>query len=112
VPTAPAAIGDLLIIAALADPAGSDTAAETVTLLNTSASALDLTGWSLADAAGGRQSLTGNIGPGDTLRVPLTNAVQLSNQGDTILLADTSNQVISQVTYTRNQIRPGRSIKF
>jgi hypothetical protein len=38
--------------------------------------------------------------------------VQLSNQGDTILLTDTSNQVISQVTYTRNQIRPGRSIKF
>ena len=47
---------DVLIVAALPDPAGPDRGDESVTLLNTSAAAVDLAGWALADAAGGRHA--------------------------------------------------------
>lgn len=63
----PAAAGDLLIVAALPDPIGTDRGHELITLLNTLAVSLDLTGWGLADAAGGRQPLTGTIAAGGVL---------------------------------------------
>jgi hypothetical protein len=53
-PARPAASAEVLIVAALPDPAGPDAGAESVTLLNTSPAAVDLTGWALLDAAGGR----------------------------------------------------------
>lgn len=41
----PSAVGDVLIIAALPDPAGADTDRETVTVLNTTAAPVDPAGW-------------------------------------------------------------------
>jgi hypothetical protein len=86
--------------------------AESVTLLNVTSATVDLAGWTLSDRAGGRQVLSGDIQPGATRRLQLTTAVQLGNQGDTIRLSDARGQVIDQVAYQRNQVRPGRTIPF
>jgi hypothetical protein len=56
-PPPPVAAADVLIVAALPDPVGPDAGAESVTLLNASPAAVDLAGWALSDAAGGRQRL-------------------------------------------------------
>ena len=78
----PPAAGDLLVVAALPDPAETDRGHELVTLLNTTAAAVDMTGWTLADTAGGRQNLTDTIPAGAALQLTAAGAVQLGNQGD------------------------------
>lgn len=108
----PIGAGDVLIVAALADPAGSDRDNERVTLLNTTAAAIELAGWRLVDGSGGRMALTGTIGAGATLRVTASRAVPLGNQGDSLLLLDEAGATIDQVAYTADQVRPGRTIAF
>jgi hypothetical protein len=44
--------------------------------LNTTAAAIDLKGWFVADTTG-KQPLTGTIDKGDTLRIHLTGQVRL-----------------------------------
>jgi hypothetical protein len=82
-----------------------------MTLLNTTAAAVDLTGWALSDAAASRQSLSGVLGAGETVLVQLS-AIQLGNRGDTLVLVNPQGQVIDQVAYQPNQVRPGRTIAF
>ncbi|MBB5778739.1 lamin tail domain-containing protein [Nonomuraea jabiensis] len=106
------ATGDLLIVAALPDPAGADRGQETVTLLNLTAAAVDLEGWALSDAAGGRKPLTGRIDAGAALRVTLDGALRLDNGGDTIVLADPKGTSIDQVTYQADRVKAGRTIAF
>jgi hypothetical protein len=88
-PVRPPAGARVLLIAALPDPAGADGGGETVTLLNTTAAAVNLAGWQLADAVGGRQALSGELTAGATVRITLQPAVQLGNRGDTISLPTT-----------------------
>jgi hypothetical protein len=57
----PLTAGDVLIMAVLPDPAGVDRGHEQLTLLNTTPTAIDLTGWSLHDRAGRMQNLTGGL---------------------------------------------------
>src|SRR5262249_12149417 len=86
---APAPVaGAVVAVAALPDPIGPDQGNEPVTLLNTTAAAIDLTGWTLVDAAGGRQALDGAIGAGDTRRIVLGAALPLGNGGDALTLVD------------------------
>ncbi|GAA3674608.1 hypothetical protein GCM10022224_043590 [Nonomuraea antimicrobica] len=106
------ATGDLLIVAALPDPAGADRGHETVTLLNLTSRAIDLPGWALADKSGARKPLTGTIDGGAALRVALDGALQLGNQGDTIILVDPEGASIDRVTYKRDQVKAGRTIHF
>ncbi|MEV0614074.1 lamin tail domain-containing protein [Nonomuraea sp. NPDC050404] len=106
------ASGDLLIVAALPDPAGADRGNETVTLLNLTPKAIDLAGWVLTDAAGGRQTLAGSIDGGAALRVTLTGAVQLGNTGDTVVLVDPGGISIDRVLYKQDQVKAGRTICF
>ncbi|TYB66199.1 hypothetical protein FXF51_17765 [Nonomuraea sp. PA05] len=106
------AAGDVIIVAALPDPVGADRGNETVTLLNRTSGTLDLGGWALTDAAGGRKPLTGGIDGGAALRVTLDSAVQLGNQGDTIILVDDEGATIDQVTYKAEQVKAGRTICF
>jgi hypothetical protein len=106
------AVGDVLIVAALPDPAGVDRGHELVTLLNTSPASIDLAGWELADAAGGRQELSGPITGGGVVQVTASGALQLGNQGDTLVLVDPSGASIDQVTYKADRVRPGRTICF
>jgi len=108
----PVAAGEVLIVAALPNPVGTDRGHELVTLLNTTAAGIDLSGWGLMDAAGGRQALTGSIVGAGVAQVTAVGAVQLGNQGDTISLVDSSGSIIDQVTYTADQVRSGRTICF
>ena len=107
-----AAAGDVLIMAALLDPVGVDRGNELVTLLNTSASPIDLTGWGLVDAAGGSQNLTGTISGGAVAQVAVDGTIQLGNRGDAIILVDASGRSIDQVTYMADVLRAGRTICF
>ena len=109
---APAAAGDVLIVAALPDPAGQDRGNELVTLLNATGAEVDLTGWRLSDAAGGRHGLGGTLGAGAVQQVRLGSGVQLGNGGDTVLLLEAAGGTVDQVTYTSDKVRPGRTICF
>ena len=99
-------------MAALPDPVGADPGREVVTLLNTTSAPIDLTGWWLADAAGGRTDLAGPIAGGAVLQVTTGGAVQLGNQGDTIVLIDSGGGSIDQVTYKADEVREGQTICF
>jgi Lamin Tail Domain len=111
--TGPARVaGDVLIVAALPDPVGTDRGHELVTLLNTTAASVDLTGWGLVDAAGGRQQLGGQLTGGGVVQVTAQGALQLGNQGDTIILVDPSGASIDQATYKADRVRAGRTICF
>jgi endonuclease YncB( thermonuclease family) len=106
------AAGDVLIVAALPDPVGTDRGHERITLLNTTSAAIDLGGWGLVDAAGGRNNLTGTLAGGGVVQVTASGALQLGNQGDTVVLVDPSGASIDQVTYKADRVRPGRTICF
>lgn len=106
------AAGDVLIVAALPDPVGTDRGHELITLLNTTAGSIDLSGWGLVDAAAGRNSLTGTLAAGGVTQVTASGALQLGNQGDTLVLVDPSGASIDQVTYKADRVRPGRTICF
>ena len=108
----PFAAGDVLIVAALPDPTGADLGRETVTILNTTDSAVDLAGWTLVDAANSRHNLAGNLAGGAVLQVQLDGRLRLGNRGDALLLKDAAGGSIDHVTYAGGQVRPGRTICF
>jgi phosphatidylserine decarboxylase len=99
-------------VAALPDPVGADRGNERVTLLNATASPIDLTGWALMDAAGGRHNLSGPIEGGAVAQVAVGAAIQLGNRGDAIILLDRSATTIDQVAYKADTVRAGRTICF
>jgi uncharacterized protein YukJ len=104
--------GTVRIIAALVNAAESPEA-EFVTLLNTTARALDLAGWKLADRDKHSMALTGTVAAGETLRVRLTPPVVLPNRGGVITLLDASGLKVDGVAYTREQAaKPGTTIAF
>ena len=104
--------GDVVIVAALPDPAGTDRGNETVTLVNTTPAAVDLAGWALADAAGGRHDLTGSLPGGSVTQVTTRGALALGNRGDTIVLVAPDGVTVDQASYTASTVRPGRTICF
>jgi endonuclease YncB( thermonuclease family) len=109
---APAATGDVLIVAALPDPVGVDRGHELLTLLNTTPAGIDLTGWNLVDAAGGKQPLTGTLDGGTVRQVGLGSGLQLGNKGDTVVLVDDEGATVDKVSYKTELVRPGRTICF
>ncbi len=101
------------IVAALVNPTGPAPEPETVTLLNTSASAIDLTGWTIADRLKNKQRLSGTIAAGATMVVRVTPPVQLGNQGGIITLLNPPGLKVHGVSYTRQQAaREGWTIAF
>jgi endonuclease YncB( thermonuclease family) len=108
----PVAAGDILIVAALPDPTGTDLGRETVTLLNTTDSPVDLAGWTLVDAAETRHNLTGALAGGSVTQLTLDQGLLLSNKGDSLLLVDAAGGSIDHVTYDGRKVRPGRTICF
>jgi uncharacterized protein YukJ len=94
----------LRIVAALVNPTGPAPEAETVTLLNASPQAVDLTGWSIVDRDERRLVLdAGALAPGDAIRVPLGPPVALGNRGGLITLLDPDGLKVDGVAYTKNQ---------
>jgi uncharacterized protein YukJ len=104
--------GTVRIIAALVNALESPEA-EFVTLLNTTARAIDLAGWKLADRDKHSMALTGTVAAGETLRVRLAPPVVLPNRGGVITLLDGSGLKVDGVAYTRGQAAEhGRTIAF
>jgi uncharacterized protein YukJ len=104
--------GTVRVIAALVNAVESPET-EFVTLLNTTARAIDLAGWKLADRDKHSMALSGTVAAGETLRVRLTPPVVLPNGGGIITLLDASGLKVDGVAYTRQQAaKPGRTIAF
>jgi hypothetical protein len=81
--------GRLRLVAALVNPVGPAPESETVTLINTTATDVDLDGWSLADRLEHRMPLPRQrLAAGETVRLPVVPPVQLGNNGDTLTLLD------------------------
>jgi hypothetical protein len=94
------------ILAAMINPVGGAPERETVLLLNASPSAVDLTGWALADRM--KQTCTlppGPLAAGQTLSVTLKNGVALGNKGGSITLLDHAGLKVAGVAYTAEQAR-------
>jgi uncharacterized protein YukJ len=104
--------GTVRIVAALVNATKSPET-EFVTLLNTTARAIDLAGWKLADRDKHTMALAGKIAAGETLRVQLTPQVVLPNRGGVVTLLDPAGLKVDGVAYTREQAaEPGRTIAF
>jgi uncharacterized protein YukJ len=101
------------IIAALVNPVGPAPEQETVTLLNTSAQQIDLTGWAIADRMEHTHVLAGTIAPGATRVITLPPEVQLGNQGGLITLLNAQGLKVHGVSYTKAQAqREGWTVVF
>jgi hypothetical protein len=93
--------GNVVILAALPNPAGTDAGNETVILGNQANDDQDLTRWKLTDDDGGSFALDGlSIPARGSLTVTLDSGLQLGNRGDEITLRDSGNQAVSVLTYT------------
>ncbi len=99
--------GQVRIAAALVNPPGDDTGHETVTLINASPIAIDLTGWSIADRNKNKSPVpAGELAAGRTLLIALpVQGAQLSNKGGIISLLDAGGIKIDGVSYTSVQAR-------
>lgn len=102
------------ILAALVNPSGPAPERETVTLLNASPEAVDLTGWTLADRTGSTFPLpAGPLAAGAATALVLPDAVRLGNKGGTITLLDPGARKVHGVSYTAGQARrEGWTITF
>jgi uncharacterized protein YukJ len=112
IPTPEAPDGALRIVAALVNALESPEV-EFVTILNTTAEAVDLAGWNLADAQKRRTLLQGQLGAGETLRVQVAAPMVLSNKGGLITLLNADGLRVDGVSYTKAQVSlPGFTVKF
>jgi uncharacterized protein YukJ len=101
------------IVAALVNPVGPAPERETVTLLNTTAAAINLGGWSIANRDKDRFPLDGEIEPGRTITFTMSREVPLSNQGGMITLLDARGLKVHGVAYTAAQAQvEGTTITF
>ncbi|WP_439530056.1 DUF2278 family protein [Pannonibacter sp.] len=98
----------LSILAALIDPSASpEDGEETVTVLNRTDIAIDLTGWTLADMSGRTEQLKGLLGAGETLRVRLTATPlgpRLSNKKGGIQLVAPDGTITDRVIYQKQDV--------
>ena len=90
----------------MVNPIGGAPERETVLLLNASPSAVDLTGWTLADRMKKTCALPpGPLAAGQTLSITLNNGVALGNKGGSITLLDRGGLKVAGVAYTAEQVR-------
>ncbi|MBW4664281.1 MAG: DUF2278 family protein [Chroococcus sp. CMT-3BRIN-NPC107] len=90
------------IVAAMVNPTADDVGGEFVTILNTSDSPLDLSGWQILDRLDKAETISGAIAPGEASSFRLSgNTAQLSNQGGTITLLNSQGLKVDGVAYTK-----------
>jgi uncharacterized protein YukJ len=105
--------GSVRIVAALVNPVGPAPERETVTLINTTAAAVDLTGWRLLDRLKHPLPLSGGIEAGATRVVEVVAPVQLGNSGGLITLLNKDGLKVHGVSYTKAQAsHEGETIVF
>ena len=106
--------GAVRIVAAMVNPSGPAPEAESVLLLNASPTAVDLSGWRIADRA--RQTCPvpgGPLAAGETRRVAITERVALGNNGGTVTLLDAGGLKVDGVAYTgADARREGWTVTF
>lgn len=104
----------ICIIAARVNPKGPDMGLETVTLLNTTPDAIDLTGWALADKNKKKAPLKGSIGAGESLKIVLSGKdIELSNNGGIITILSKNGLKVDGVSYTKKDAsKDGWTIVF
>ncbi|WP_261306282.1 lamin tail domain-containing protein [Paenibacillus andongensis] len=85
---------------------------ETVTLLNASNRAIDLTGWIIANKAKQKYKIQGIIEPGQFMSIPITEPAFFRDKGDIITLLDRNGLKVTGVSYTKQQVKPGWTILF
>jgi hypothetical protein len=102
------------IVAALVNPVGPAPERETVTLLNASASDVDLRGWALLDRLKQRMPLEPmTLAAGETARIQLRPPIQLGNRGGLVTLLDRDGLKVDGVAYTEQQAETeGWSVVF
>ena len=94
------------ILAAMVNPVGPAPEHESVLLMNASPSAVDLTGWRIADRLKRTCPVPAqSLGAGAVLEVAVTEPAQLSNQGGLITLLDAAGLKVAGVSYTADQAR-------
>jgi len=93
------------IVGALVNPVGPAPERETVTILNASPTAIDLSDWAIADKLKHKHKLSGAINAGATLVVELPPTVQLGNKGGIITLLNKAGLKIDGVSYTEAQAK-------
>ena len=104
---------DVFIAAALVNPAGSERDNEWISLINLTADTVDLAGWRLSDTKRQPLTLSGNLGPGEAIRIGPIRPLQLANKGGAILLHDDRGRLIDRVKYTKDDAAAeGRVINF
>lgn len=113
-PAQPATAADIRIVAALVNPLGVDLGKETITLLNSTSTRANLSGWVLVDRLERKFSLNGFIEPGSTITVQLSGSdIQLGNDGGIITLLNQEGIKVDGVSYTKKEAQvQGRTIVF
>lgn len=101
---------DLQILAVLPDPFGPDDGKEAVVLASSSTRPLKLDGWKLTDDDGGEIKLSGEIPPCSVITIHSPGQSWLSNSGDELRLVDPQGTVIDDVTYARDDVKPGKYV--
>ncbi len=91
---------NIVILAALPNPTGTDTGNETVILGNQGNNDQDLMGWGPTADDGGSCALNGlSIPARGSLTVTLDDGLQLGNRGDEITLCNPGDQAASVLQY-------------
>jgi uncharacterized protein YukJ len=91
------------IVGALINPIGPGPEHETVTILNASPQAINLSGWQIADKMKNKYGLSGTINAGATQVIALPPTVQLGNKGGIITLLNQKGLKVDGVSYTQEQ---------
>ena len=100
-PPPPVATSAIYIERALINPSGPDAGREVVVLANLTTIAQTLTNWRLVDKNARGTPINAQIGPGQSILVPLDGTgVQLGNQGGNLMLQDSHNAQVDVITYT------------
>jgi uncharacterized protein YukJ len=107
--------GRVRIVGALVNPHGHDPGMETVSLLNLTDQAIDLSGWRIADKHKQSMILDGiTMAAGETVRITLSgDDAQLGNKGGIVSLLDSDALKVHGVAFTRaDAARSGWTITF
>ena len=97
----------------LPNPEGSDHDGEKAAIANGSATAVDVSGWTLRDRAGNEFPLQGSVAPHDTLVIVLSpHTMPLNNSGDDVYLMDHNGDLAHVVHYEASDVREGVPIRF
>lgn len=101
---------DVQILAVLPDPFAQDDGKEAVVIANSSTRPLKLDGWKLTDDDGAEIKLSGEIPPCSVITVHHPHEAWLSNSGDELRLIDAKGTIIDEVSYSRDDVKPGKFI--